>query len=114
MARREPLTPVKPRPRRCRYLRSMTLGELIRAAPGQRFTERYRHRRRRNGLHRALAVTGGASLVLVGCVLMITPGPGLLVALAGGALIASESERAARALDDLELHLRAFLRRLSA
>jgi len=92
----------------------MTLGELFRAAPGQRFTERYRHRRRHHGLHKALVVIGGASLVLVGCVLMITPGPGLLVALAGGALIASESERAARALDALELRLRALLQRPSA
>lgn len=92
----------------------MGLGELFRAKPGRRFTERYRHRRRRNGLASALAMTGGTLLVLVGGVLMITPGPGLVVALAGAALIASESERAARGLDALELWLRAFLRRLSA
>ena len=77
--------------------------------PGHRFTGRYLSTRHVSALRKPLAMAGGSILVLAGAVLMLTPGPGLLVMLSGAMLIASESPRAARALDRLELAVRAAL-----
>lgn len=89
----------------------MNLRELWHATPGRRFTDRYRqHRRAGPAWRRPLSMIAGALLILLGALLMLTPGPGIVVLLAGAALIATESERAARALDELELKLRRWLR----
>ena len=89
----------------------MNLRELLQATPGRRFTERYRQRRHTGAAwRRPLSMIAGALLILLGALLMLTPGPGIVVLLVGATLIATESERAARALDELELKLRRWLR----
>lgn len=80
---------------------------LLGGEPGQRFSERYRRTRHVSALRKPLAIAGGSILIVAGAVLMLTPGPGALVMLAGAMLIASESRRAAQALDRLELAVRA-------
>ena len=91
------------------------LGELrrfIQGAPGRRFSDHYaRQRRARSLLARALAMTAAAVLLLLGSIMLVTPGPGVLTLVLGAALVASQSHRAAHGLDRLELALRARLRR---
>ena len=90
----------------------MRLSALTDGTPGRRFSDRYAHaRHRRSRLAAALVVAGGIVLVVVGSLMFFTPGPGALLALLGAALIAGESASVARALDRLELALRALLRR---
>jgi hypothetical protein len=60
---------------------------------------------------RGLIAAGGIALMVLGALLVFTPGPGLVVFLAGAALLARESPRAARWLDGLKLRLRGLLRR---
>jgi hypothetical protein len=82
--------------------------EFIRSPPGERFERRFRHVRsiRRSGLLKWASWIGGSTLIVIGLVALPAPGPGTLVLLAGGALLAQESLYAARALDRLELLLR--------
>lgn len=49
---------------------------------------------------------GGTLLAFVGFLLLFAPGPGTLLLLAGAALIAQQSERAARLLDWFEIRVR--------
>jgi hypothetical protein len=86
----------------------MGFSDLLRGTPGRRFTAHYR--RRRQPLLRALAMAGGTALMIVGALMFVTPGPGLIVFLAGGVLLARESRRAARWLDRAELRVRSWLR----
>lgn len=86
----------------------MGLQDLLRGTPGRRFTARYR--RRRPPLARTLGVAGGAALMVLGAILLVAPGPGLVVLLAGAVLLARESRRAARWLDRAELCVRSWLR----
>ena len=80
--------------------------------PGERFTDRYRKARAaRHPLAKPFSLAGGVALVLLGAVMIVTPGPGLLLILLGAALIAGESHRLARYFDRLELALRARLGR---
>ena len=91
----------------------MNLRELLHATPGRRFTEHYRQNRHTGpAWRRPLTLIGGVLLVALGVLLMLTPGPGIVVLFAGAALIAAESVRAARALDELELRLRQVWRKL--
>jgi putative transmembrane protein PGPGW len=91
----------------------VNLRELLEATPGRRFTERYRQRRHAGAAWRKpLSMIAGAMLILLGVLLTLTPGPGIVVLFFGAALIATESERAARALDQLELRLRQAWRKL--
>ena len=87
----------------------MGMKDLLRGTPGRRFSALYRVRRRRNGVLKALTMTAGGLLILLGAVLVATPGPGLLAALLGAGLIAGESPAFARFLDCLELRVRAML-----
>ena len=85
--------------------------DLLRGTPGRRFSALHRVRRRRNGARKVLTIAAGGLLILLGAVLVATPGPGLLAALLGAGLIATESLAFARFLDRLELRLRARLGR---
>lgn len=86
----------------------MRLRDLLQATPGRRFIERYRHHRHSGAAWRKpLAMIAGAALIILGALLILTPGPGMLITVAGAMLVASESERAARMFDRLELRLRA-------
>lgn len=82
--------------------------------PGERFAS-YHEARRGDGDHpvqRALSLLGGLLLVTVGIVLLPAPGPGMLVILAGGCLLAGESRRVAQGLDRFEIAVRRLWRRL--
>jgi Putative transmembrane protein (PGPGW) len=86
-------------------------GAFKRAPPGERFLRRYQARKR--GGHpglRIVSVVVGLVLVVGGAVLLVIPGPGLLVIGFGGALIAQEFRWAAVALDRTEVALRKWAR----
>ncbi|MEO8012317.1 MAG: PGPGW domain-containing protein [Dokdonella sp.] len=72
---------------------------------GRRFQMRYRqHREKRTGLTRKIIFMSlGVVLMLVGTVMLVLPGPGLLVMIAGAALFAEESKFTALALDRVDL-----------
>jgi len=90
----------------------MRLMDLTNGTPGRRFNDRYAHaQRRRSRLAAALVIAGGIGLVIVGLLMLVSPGPGVLLMLFGAALLAGESARIARALDRMELALRAMWRR---
>jgi hypothetical protein len=78
------------------------------APPGERFKRRYFSNRElgRRGVKRALMIIAGAALVALGLFMLIAPGPGILVLIVGGALVAEESLPAARFLDSAELRIR--------
>ena len=70
---------------------------------GQRFRAHYERMRARPGFLRAIiAVGAGLLLLALGIVMMVTPGPGFIVAAVGAALIAGESLFAARILDRID------------
>ena len=86
------------------------LQELRDGEPGKRFQERYRERQARgkSGLVRRWLFLGGGTVVLLaGLFFLPAPGPGFLILFLGGGLIAQESLIAARALDWIEIRLRA-------
>lgn len=74
---------------------------------GRRFQTRHRLKRAQSGgLARKIFFIAVALLViLAGFVMLVLPGPGLLVLLIGAALVAQESLFAARMLDWLDLRV---------
>lgn len=91
-----------------------TWRSLWRDPPGERFQRRNRRLRSAGsgrGILGWLRICGGALVFLVGLFLVPLPGPGILIVLAGAALMAGESARLARRLDRAELWIRARLRR---
>jgi hypothetical protein len=77
------------------------------AAPrGQRFRAHYDRLQQRPHFMRTLLVVGlGMVLLALGLIMLVLPGPGLLVGFAGAALIAGESRTAASVLDRIDLFL---------
>lgn len=72
---------------------------------GQRFRAHHERMREKPGLLRTIfAVGAGLLLLALGIVMMVTPGPGFIVAAIGAALIAGESLFAARILDRMDLY----------
>ena len=81
------------------------------APPGERFRRRHGNRKSAGPpLARILTVVLGLALVVGGAILLVIPGPGVLVIGFGGALIAQEFRWAAVALDWIEVQLRKALR----
>ena len=82
---------------------------LRNAEPGKRFQEYNRHHQagRRSQVSKVLSVVVGVVIVAVGLVALPAPGPGMLVIAIGAAFIARESRVVAKALDWLELRIRA-------
>ena len=81
----------------------------LRSAPaGERFQRRFHARRlvRKRGLSRVLAIFGGTAVLVAGAVMLVAPGPGILVFALGAALVAEESLWMARLLDRSELRIR--------
>lgn len=82
--------------------------------PGNRF--RNLHRRRREtggfGLWRVLTVVVGAGLILIAVLLMVIPGPGLLVLFFGLGILASEILLTARFMDWAGVRVRKLFRRV--
>jgi O-antigen/teichoic acid export membrane protein len=79
----------------------------LRGAPGRRFRALHRVRRGRHPVLKSLTIGAGLLFMLLGVLLIPTPGPGALAVLFGAGLVASESLTFARALDRLELRVRA-------
>ena len=78
------------------------------ARPGVRFRRRYRLRlqRGRSYFAKPLNIMIGLCLLVTGVVLLVAPGPGFLVALAGAGVMAEESYGVAWLLDCMEIKLR--------
>ena len=83
---------------------------------GRRFQMRYRARREKPaGRTRKVVIIGlGAVLMLVGAIMLVLPGPGALVLIAGAALVGEESLVAARVLDRCDLWIARRIRRFQA
>lgn len=79
---------------------------------GARFRAHHRDLQQRPSVMRALLVIGcGLLLLAAGLVMLVLPGPGLLVAVIGAALIAGESQVVARLLDRIDLYATRIWRR---
>ena len=78
------------------------------APAGERFLRRYESRKRETGSRwkRLVTIALGLALIVGGAILLVIPGPGLLVIAFGGALIGQEFRWAAVALDWAESRLR--------
>jgi uncharacterized membrane protein HdeD (DUF308 family) len=85
---------------------------FARSPPGRRFQELYERRAPRSILKRWGRLLGGVLLCLAGLVMLVAPGPGILILLIGGALMAQESVAVARVLDRAELRIRRWWKRL--
>lgn len=81
--------------------------------PGERFARRYeRKRREAPGLMGRIAwVLTGLFFVLIGFVMLFTPGPGLLALGFGATCLAQESRALARRCDAAEMRLRGWYAR---
>jgi hypothetical protein len=70
---------------------------------GTRFRAYHQRLQQRQNLMRTLlAIGSGLVLLALGMILLVLPGPGLLVAAIGAALLAGESLTVARALDRID------------
>ena len=78
---------------------------LRRQPPGERFQAFHQSRRERGQVGVATAVVASV-LLLAGAVMLVIPGPGLLVMALACTLLAGQSPTLARRLDRLELRLR--------
>lgn len=87
--------------------------DFVAVPPGRRFRRRYAGRRRARGgrARKFLSLILAALTMLTGVALMLVPGPGVLVFLAGAALAAQQSLTLARALDRLDVLSRAVIAR---
>lgn len=88
--------------------------ELQRGRPGRRFQARYekakKGRRGHNTTGRIVRLVLGFALMAGGLILMVIPGPGLPLLFLGAGFVATESLWVARAMDRLEVRLRAVWR----
>jgi len=78
------------------------------ASPGQRFQKQSspRERSTRSPVQRVLFIGGGIVLVGAGIFFLFVPGPGLILILFGGFLLAQQSTSLARRFDSVEVWLR--------
>ena len=82
---------------------------------GTRFRAHYQRLAQRPNLMRTLLLIGlGLMLLALGMIMLVTPGPGLLIAAIGAALIAGESKWAATLLDRVDLCVTRLWRRWRA
>jgi hypothetical protein len=80
--------------------------------PGSRFQRLHEQRQvRQDGEASSAWMLGGLILVCVGLILLVAPGPGLLLIGAGAFLVARESQNAARFFDRCEVQCRLALYR---
>lgn len=79
--------------------------EFKQGEPGKRFRDRYFRRRRtpRSQFWKMTLLAGGTLIMAVGVVMLVAPGPGILVLVLGASLVAQESLTLARLLDRTEL-----------
>lgn len=83
---------------------------------GERFQAHHRrsHKAGASRWVRIVAVTAALVLIALGIVMLVLPGPGLLVMLAGAVLLAEESVFVARVMDRIDLAAMRIGRRLRA
>lgn len=79
------------------------LREFSDAPPGTRFCDRQQRHRGTPRVQRALAFGAGGLLLVAGVLMLVFPGPGLLVLVLGLALVSGESRRASQVLDRLDV-----------
>lgn len=85
------------------------------APPGQRFREHFKRRQQSqpSAIHkRILAMGAGIVIMGLGLVMLIAPGPGILVLLLGATLVAQESFVAAKFMDWADIRVRRLLIRV--
>lgn len=81
-------------------------------APGEPFRHHYERARRHSHLRRIVGGLFGVILVAAGFVMLFIPGPGILTAIFGLALLSSQSHWLASTMDRAEPRLRAWFDRL--
>lgn len=77
--------------------------------PGQRFREHFKRRQASHpsSFHKRILAMGAGILIMgLGVVMLIAPGPGILVLVFGGMLVAQESLSAARMMDWADVRAR--------
>lgn len=80
------------------------IRRFMTAPSGSRFRAHYERMKSRPSLMRTLIAIGvGLVLLAAGLVMLVLPGPGLLVGTIGAALIAGESLLVARVLDRVDV-----------
>jgi hypothetical protein len=83
--------------------------------PGHRFQDRYERNRQarsnRTLVKRFIKPLAGIGMLVAGVVFCLIPGPGLPLLLFGGGLLADVSRPAARAMDWLDVRIRAVISR---
>ncbi|MFZ2236968.1 MAG: hypothetical protein WBP11_08990 [Dokdonella sp.] len=80
--------------------------EFVGRRSGTRFQTRFRNRSpERNRWHMIFTITLAVTLIPIGLVMLILPGPGMALLIVAALLIAGESLLAARALDRVDLAL---------
>lgn len=80
--------------------------------PGERFSHHYDRARQSSKAARIARLAIGVLLIAIGIALLFLPGPGLLVALFGAALLSAQSKWLAHALDRGEVWARRTWRRI--
>lgn len=80
---------------------------------GERFQAHHRRSHRPDAPRwaRVAAIAAAVVLMAIGVVMIVLPGPGLLVILAGAAMLAGESLLVARAMDRVDFHAQRLLAR---
>jgi uncharacterized membrane protein HdeD (DUF308 family) len=86
--------------------------DFAHSAPGRRFQDLYERTAPCGALKRWGRMAGGILLCLAGLVMLVAPGPGILILLIGAGLMAQQSVAVARLLDRAELRLRRWWQRL--
>ncbi len=76
--------------------------------PGERFRHHYERARKHSHARRILGALVGVLLVAAGLIMLFIPGPGILTAIFGFALLSSQSRWLASAMDRAEPRLRAW------
>lgn len=88
--------------------------EIADGEPGKRFQHRFEQKERegRSAAH-IFKMVAAVVLIAAGIVFLVIPGPGSVLIVIGGALLAEGSSKVARALDWTEMRLRKLLRRFT-
>lgn len=90
-----------------------TEWHLLRAdAPGERFRHHYERSRKHSHVRRIVGGLLGVLLVVAGFVMLFIPGPGILTAIFGLALLSSQSHWLASRMDRAEPRVRAWVARI--
>ncbi|MBK7543640.1 MAG: hypothetical protein IPP10_18085 [Candidatus Competibacteraceae bacterium] len=80
--------------------------------PGQRFRAHFKQRQQHqpSAFHQKILAIGAGILIMgLGVVMLVAPGPGIVVLIIGAMLVAQESLAAARFMDWADLRLRRLL-----